>query len=215
MLLSIPEYSYPNPDYFGIFWTLATGGFSVAILCRVTKAYLRHLLSKPGTCEVCAYNLAHLTEPRCPECGTAFNPEELPGDLAWNATPDWTPPDTSGISEVDFPIDCDACGYKLTGLGNEEECPGCGAEFRRTQRLLELYGPEAFLPGAIARESPPTEAHGFAGALALTAVAVFAVPFYYKLSAGGSLPPDRWPFLMLLFVAAAVAWLRVFRSGST
>lgn len=32
-----------------------------------------------GACEKCGYCLKGLTEPRCPECGTAFEPELLPG----------------------------------------------------------------------------------------------------------------------------------------
>ncbi len=29
-----------------------------------------------GRCRVCGYSLMRLTEPRCPECGTAFDPDD-------------------------------------------------------------------------------------------------------------------------------------------
>jgi hypothetical protein len=29
-----------------------------------------------GNCRVCGYSLVRLTEPRCPECGTVFNPDD-------------------------------------------------------------------------------------------------------------------------------------------
>ena len=29
-----------------------------------------------GNCRVCGYSLVRLTEPRCPECGTAFDPND-------------------------------------------------------------------------------------------------------------------------------------------
>ena len=32
---------------------------------------------KAGLCGTCGYNLSGLTEPRCPECSTAFDPTTL------------------------------------------------------------------------------------------------------------------------------------------
>lgn len=35
----------------------------------------------PGCCRKCGYNLRGLTEPRCPECSTEFDPSTLPSPL--------------------------------------------------------------------------------------------------------------------------------------
>jgi len=53
-----------------------------SILFLATKRYL-HLRSIPiGHCMACGYNLHGLPEPRCPECGTPFNPEDLEAGVA-------------------------------------------------------------------------------------------------------------------------------------
>ncbi len=136
-----------------------------------------------------------------------------PGDPAWDVTPDWTSPDTSGISEVEFPIDCEACGYELTGLGDVGCCPRCGAAFHRAQRLLDLHGPEAFLPEAPAPRKPTEQVRGVGVAILLTGLAVLAAVFFPSLSAAGLVTPDRWPFVVLLFLAAVAAWIRAIREG--
>lgn len=59
------------------------GGGSILLLCSI--AYLRNRywpLVPAGHCRVCGYDLYGLPEPRCPECGTPFDPEELRGSLA-------------------------------------------------------------------------------------------------------------------------------------
>ncbi len=47
------------------------------ILYRVSKGYLRYRRAKPGRCYECGYLLVGLPEPRCPECGTPFDPDDL------------------------------------------------------------------------------------------------------------------------------------------
>jgi len=46
------------------------------LLYRVTANYLRSKDAEPGHCLECGYNLTGLSEPRCPECGVPFDPEE-------------------------------------------------------------------------------------------------------------------------------------------
>jgi predicted amidophosphoribosyltransferase len=45
---------------------------------RPVRDQLRRELIKRGIpiCRRCAYNLTGLSEPRCPECGTSFDPHE-------------------------------------------------------------------------------------------------------------------------------------------
>jgi predicted amidophosphoribosyltransferase len=49
----------------------------VIILATVTRSYVRMRRRRAGHCERCSYNLRGLPEPRCPECGTAFEPPEF------------------------------------------------------------------------------------------------------------------------------------------
>jgi RNA polymerase subunit RPABC4/transcription elongation factor Spt4 len=58
----------------------------VALLWRVSKNYIRHRRYRSGKCGVCKYDLRFLTEPRCPECGTQFDPEWLPEGPEWSTT---------------------------------------------------------------------------------------------------------------------------------
>lgn len=49
----------------------------VWLLFAITRRCLRRLSADPRFCVVCGYNLAYLPKPRCPECGTPFDPGEL------------------------------------------------------------------------------------------------------------------------------------------
>ncbi|MHC4697643.1 MAG: hypothetical protein ACYTFA_12975 [Planctomycetota bacterium] len=185
----------------------------LAILYRVTKAYVRHLRFKPGTCEECGYILAHLPESRCPECGTRFWPEEPQRDSDADAAPEWMPPDSSAVAEVDLPFGCYACGWELSGLGEEGSCPECGIVFNREERLFDLYGPEVFVSGAsapVARVAKPSK---YRAAIALTLAAAAALPIMHWLSEEGFIPFDRWVFVLLIFVAAGAEWLRASRTA--
>ncbi|MCP4245879.1 MAG: zinc ribbon domain-containing protein [bacterium] len=51
-----------------------------AILYRVTKGYLKYRRARPGRCYECGYPFHGLPEPRCPECGTRFDPDDLETD---------------------------------------------------------------------------------------------------------------------------------------
>lgn len=75
---------YPNADgYVGAVYGLAipvlAGGFSA---CTILGAWMRGPQVDLGHCRECGYNLAGLPEPRCPECGTKFDPNatEQPDD---------------------------------------------------------------------------------------------------------------------------------------
>ncbi len=53
--------------------------FSVTTHGMVLKRQLRRWRrERMGLCVKCAYNLTGLTEPRCPECGTEFDPSTVP-----------------------------------------------------------------------------------------------------------------------------------------
>ncbi len=63
------------------YWEFAAGA---ALLMSIVFAFVSGLASfwyefpsPPGTCDSCAYNLRGLTEPRCPACGTPFDPQLL------------------------------------------------------------------------------------------------------------------------------------------
>jgi hypothetical protein len=66
-------------DQPGAIWYLGP-----SIAAALVMLYAAHRL-KPvvrrleGKCVRCGYLLRGLTEPRCPECGTPFNPDDLPG----------------------------------------------------------------------------------------------------------------------------------------
>ncbi len=51
------------------------------ILYLVTRGYIRTRRHKRGYCFECGYDLRELPEPRCPECGTRFDPEEVEREL--------------------------------------------------------------------------------------------------------------------------------------
>ncbi len=51
--------------------------FSVIAIYLLLPVHIRRKRKKKGLCEKCAYDLRGLTEPRCPECGTAFDPKLL------------------------------------------------------------------------------------------------------------------------------------------
>jgi RNA polymerase subunit RPABC4/transcription elongation factor Spt4 len=74
-----------NSLFAGLF-ILGLGAVYVALLFRVSKGYIRHRRYRAGKCGVCKYDLRFLSEPRCPECGTEFDPEWLPEGPEWSTT---------------------------------------------------------------------------------------------------------------------------------
>jgi hypothetical protein len=74
----------------GFSWTgIATDWVIVFAACALLPAllltgaaFIRNRywpVHEPGHCRVCNYDLRGLPEPRCPECGTPFDPAEVPG----------------------------------------------------------------------------------------------------------------------------------------
>lgn len=61
----------------GLGLSVAIGALYIAVLYRVTRNYIRQRRYKAGYCGVCRYQLRGLVEPRCPECGTPFDPDLL------------------------------------------------------------------------------------------------------------------------------------------
>ena len=54
-------------------WTMGIGIAIVGLLCIVFLPFK----AKPDRCEKCGYPYTGLTEPRCPECGTEFDPKKI------------------------------------------------------------------------------------------------------------------------------------------
>jgi predicted amidophosphoribosyltransferase len=65
-------------EYVSVLLILGVGALYSGVLYRVTKNYIRHRRYRSGICGVCKYDLRLLREPRCPECGTKFDPDLLP-----------------------------------------------------------------------------------------------------------------------------------------
>jgi len=72
--------SHTNTNVLVFVFFLAFVLLYVAILYRVTKRYLHVRNIKPGHCEHCGYDLSGLPEPRCPECGNPFHPDDVYSD---------------------------------------------------------------------------------------------------------------------------------------
>lgn len=82
-------------------------------------------------CPQCAYPLRGLPEHRCPECGAAFNIDEL----VTETTPLRPPEITARTRPVPhLGLECDGCGYPLRGLPGDQ-CPECGREFSLTDYI--------------------------------------------------------------------------------
>jgi len=76
-------------------------------------------------CPKCAYPLRGLPEHRCPECGQAFDID----DLVTPSTPLRPPEITSRTRPVpDLGLACGQCDYPLRGLPGDR-CPECGEPF--------------------------------------------------------------------------------------
>ncbi len=63
-------------------WIVIVSLYAV-LFASLTQALARALRPRkhegPPQCNCCGYNLTGLSEPRCPECGTSFDPALLDG----------------------------------------------------------------------------------------------------------------------------------------
>ncbi len=75
----VPEDPLPAISVCGFL----AGGLAMLWGWTVTRKRLRFF---EGKCVQCSYDLRGLTEPRCPECGTRFNPADLEEDRAGRAS---------------------------------------------------------------------------------------------------------------------------------
>ena len=57
-------------------WAIGIGISIAGLLCIVFLPFK----AKPDRCEKCGYSYTGLTVPRCPECGTQFDPGKISGD---------------------------------------------------------------------------------------------------------------------------------------
>jgi len=82
LALASPAYN-PFVEFDPLRWGLALlfAVLEITILTMVTRSYIHFKRRKPGHCAKCLYNLAHLTEPRCPECGTPFDPQWVADEI--------------------------------------------------------------------------------------------------------------------------------------
>jgi len=81
LALTLPRTTQP---WTGLVEVLLIGFAVYAILpafLLTSAAFIRNRywpVHEPGHCRVCEYDLRGLPEPRCPECGTPFDPAEVP-----------------------------------------------------------------------------------------------------------------------------------------
>ena len=86
-VIALPSWIAERPPGFS--WTsIATDWVIVFAACAILPtllltgaAFIRNRywpVYEPGRCRVCDYDLRGLPEPRCPECGTPFDPTEVP-----------------------------------------------------------------------------------------------------------------------------------------
>jgi len=54
---------------------------AMLLMLAVSRTRFRDRQHEPGCCEECGYPLSALTEPRCPECGTPFDPEWVADEI--------------------------------------------------------------------------------------------------------------------------------------
>ena len=74
------SFDISSPIAAGVMLLLAAGIY-LAVLCLAVMAYLRSPVADFGLCRHCGYRLFGLRDPRCPECGTPFDMEEVHEEL--------------------------------------------------------------------------------------------------------------------------------------
>ena len=76
----IPLHRSPSVFHYdmnlGLLWGIGVLVLYAAICWRVIRRYRYLRQHPPGHCTKCNYDLRHLTEPRCPECGQTFQPDD-------------------------------------------------------------------------------------------------------------------------------------------
>jgi len=74
---TLPPLSALLPGALG--WLVPFFGIPCVLLCAVVFVRRRYWpVHPPGYCKKCAYDLRYLPLPRCPECGTPFDPAAVP-----------------------------------------------------------------------------------------------------------------------------------------
>jgi len=221
MLFWFPAFRFPRgridmggAEIIGFAQGLLLDVVYLIIVVRVIKSYLRSRKRAHGKCRHCGYNLALLTAPRCPECGTGFDPEDVdmpadgaPIEDASTALPERPEPDPYALT-----ITCAQCGSDLPGDGQTGTCANCETAFDRRERIFDTYGPEAFIEELVVEKPKPTTSWApYRRAIIFSAVAVLSIPVAQYFVDIGAVGADRMPFVIFLFVIAIFEWLRVSR----
>ncbi len=191
--------------------TLAYNGLVAAVLWRFTASYYRRRREGRELCREGGEAMEGAAESDGANCG---EPLASGGDYVTPGDPAWDPPDLSAISDEHYPVHCAVCATRLAGGDADGQCPVCGTAFNRVDRLADAYGPEVFVlddtaktPNRNAKDAVRLRRLWIATALALASVVVFE-----GLVQSGTVPQDRWPFLLLIFALVGLEWFRYFKS---
>ena len=82
-LFTITVFPPPVSGWLVLFTAMIVALIAIFLLCEKVVLIDRRAF----TCKTCGYNLHGLTENRCPECGTEFDPQERDQILARIASP--------------------------------------------------------------------------------------------------------------------------------
>lgn len=89
-IFMVPSYKTPIHALFGMIGVFPAQLVGIVIVELVSQAvlyFLRRFIPREARCEVCGYILKYLPSPRCPECGTSFDPKLLKVDYSPVVTP--------------------------------------------------------------------------------------------------------------------------------
>lgn len=195
---------------FGLFCLVAY----LAIVMYLIKGYLKSRLREYGRCINCGYQLTHLSESRCPECGKEFDPEDVPRSVEGTPIEDELsrPPKQEEFGTRAQRIACSQCEAQLPDDAETSRCAKCGSVFDRRERIFEIYGPEAFMDESEVEQPKASSSWApvlrplilFAVALLATAIVLYVVQTEY-IRAG------RVPYVIFLFVIVILSCFRASR----